>query len=144
MVEKGDLSEKILFSNILPFFPPFIFFISFYCLDSQDCGLKSPSIIAEKIPDFDITYGYMLEYFHKLLVVVPSTFWKDHVFQSPPKEGSTPIWIMKPKEIKIMRERIKTMTPTHDMKNFKDPSKKKLKGSSFSCPWVRTHNQGFH
>jgi len=34
--------------------------------DPKDHGIRAPSIIALKIPGFDITYGWVFEYFHKL------------------------------------------------------------------------------
>jgi len=38
-------------------------------IDPKDHGIRAPNIIALKIPGFDITYGWVFEYFHKLCIV---------------------------------------------------------------------------
>lgn len=63
--------------------------------------------------------------------MVPGTFWKDHVFKKY-KRGEIPgWWVMTNENRKKMRANIEKMTPTHEGKRFKDPSKSNLKGLSF-------------
>jgi hypothetical protein len=49
-------------------------------ITESEFGIRGPSLFALALPDFDVCYGELIEFFHKLQIVVPSTFWKDHIF----------------------------------------------------------------
>lgn len=48
--------------------------------ESEYSILEATSILAERVPSFDIVRGYLIEYFHKLCHVFPTTFWEDDIF----------------------------------------------------------------
>jgi len=37
--------------------------------EPEDYGMRGPSLFSEKVPGFDITFGYLIEFFHKICIV---------------------------------------------------------------------------
>jgi hypothetical protein len=37
--------------------------------EATDYGIKEPSLVATMLPEFDIVYGHMIEFFHDLQIV---------------------------------------------------------------------------
>jgi len=105
--------------------------------EPEDYGMRGPSLFSEKVPGFDITFGYLIEFFHKICINFPDTFWKDHIFKKYGKRDFPPFWVMTKANRKIMRKRISQIVPTHEMKQLKDPSTEALKGDEW-VDWIVT------
>jgi len=133
----------------------------------QDCGLKSPSIFAREIANFDVTYGYILEFMHKICVValsffngkegnptlelktnkvIPTTFWKKLIFQSYKNGEMIGDWVMTKENRRIMGARIKKIKGIQKMKRLRDPSCEKMKGpfDSFAFAFLLFHSSFEH
>ena len=101
-------------------------------VEPSEHGIRGPSVFARNFPDFDVCYGELIEFFHKLQIVTPSTFWKDHVFAAVPDEGPLPPWIMSRQNRAQLSQRIAAVRATHDLGvKPKDPSSERMKAKDW-------------
>jgi len=119
-------------------------------------GIKAPSLIATMLPEFDIVYGHMIEFFHDLQIVsspshlktvstrsqpcyllfsfqnCPKSFWKDYIFAKQTPGNPLPPYAMTVANRAVFSLRIGSCVATHDMdRRPRDPSKQKMKGDPF-------------
>jgi len=108
-------------------------------LVASEYGIGPPSCISKMIKDFDTVKAVMIEFFHKLCLVTPSTFWKHHVFQSYKSGEARGVWVMTNSNRTDFSRRISSVTPTHDLgRKPKDPINKKMKAADWDIFVVTT------
>jgi len=57
------------FSSILMPLPSLRFFFFLTLIEPKEYGIKAPSTLSQMLPQFDIVYGHMIDFFHNLQIV---------------------------------------------------------------------------
>jgi len=99
--------------------------------NGTEYGIKQASVFAKMLPNFDIVYGFLIEFLHKIFIVFPRIFWKEHILRPYKSTDQIEFYQMPNDRRKIFHQRIKSIRTPHDMKQLKDPNSESLRADEW-------------